>query len=354
MRPFTLIFLFGVTGILLFVHNGKRGSGDRSRNESHVRELGTVRWFRGFDQARQRAERENKPLLVLFQEVPGCSTCIGYGDQVLSHPLIVEAIESYFVPLAVYNNISGDDKKTMQEFGEPAWNNPVVRIVSPDRKPLTRRLDGDYSQIGLVDAIVDALRARDEAISPYIHLLQKELSSQKRTVDQTTIVTSCFWAGEVAFASIDGIVSTRPGYLNGEEAVDVEFDPSIVSYKTLVEKAQGEYCTKKIAARNEKQYSTAKNIQGTTVVMASDHLRPDSENKYYLQHSDLRFLPMTEIQQLKVNAALFNDGDPLHYLSPQQITLYRYIKDHPGKSWKNRIGTSDFTSAWDETVGMAE
>lgn len=34
-------------------------------------EFGAVRWERDWDAARARARKESKPLLVLFQEVPG-------------------------------------------------------------------------------------------------------------------------------------------------------------------------------------------------------------------------------------------------------------------------------------------
>lgn len=34
-------------------------------------ELGKVAWLRNFDEAAKQAEKEKKPLLVLFQEVPG-------------------------------------------------------------------------------------------------------------------------------------------------------------------------------------------------------------------------------------------------------------------------------------------
>ena len=47
--------------------------------------------------------------MLLFQEVPGCSTCRNYGHNVLSHPLMVEAIESLFVPLAIFNNKEGKE-----------------------------------------------------------------------------------------------------------------------------------------------------------------------------------------------------------------------------------------------------
>ena len=67
-------------------------------------ELGKVDWLRDMDLAQKQAKEDNKPIFLLFQEVPGCSTCQRYGKQVLSHPLIVEAIETCFVPLAIHNN----------------------------------------------------------------------------------------------------------------------------------------------------------------------------------------------------------------------------------------------------------
>ena len=104
-------------------------------------ELGRVAWLRGFDSAASKAAAMKKPMLVLFQEVPGCHTCVTYGEQVLSHPLIVEAADSLFVPVAVYNNIKGDDERTLKFFKEPAWNNPVVRIMTNDRTALGKRVE---------------------------------------------------------------------------------------------------------------------------------------------------------------------------------------------------------------------
>ncbi|HEY3245572.1 MAG TPA: thioredoxin family protein, partial [Phycisphaerae bacterium] len=95
-------------------------------------ELGDVAWRRGLELAAQAARKDGKPLLVLFDEVPGCETCKGYGRNVLTHPLLVEAIETCFVPVAVYNNIPGADEQTLKAFKEPAWNNPVVRIIDAE------------------------------------------------------------------------------------------------------------------------------------------------------------------------------------------------------------------------------
>ena len=55
--------------------------------KQHPQELGAIDWGRDFDAALARGKRENKPVLVLFQEVPGCSTCTTYGDVVLSQRL---------------------------------------------------------------------------------------------------------------------------------------------------------------------------------------------------------------------------------------------------------------------------
>src|SRR3954466_9573057 len=85
-------------------------------------ELGIVQWSRGYETAAARAKAEGKPLLVLFDEVPGCSTVLGFGQRVLSHPLIADAREHELVSVVVYNNVAGDDRKALEKLGEPAWN----------------------------------------------------------------------------------------------------------------------------------------------------------------------------------------------------------------------------------------
>jgi hypothetical protein len=94
-----------------------------SLGEGAPRELGAVEWGRDLDAALARGQAEGKPLFVLFQEVPGCSTCVSFGDQVLRHPLLVEAIETEFVPVFVYNNRGGRDAEILARYGEPSWNN---------------------------------------------------------------------------------------------------------------------------------------------------------------------------------------------------------------------------------------
>lgn len=38
---------------------------------SQPRELGKIRWLRGLDKIQAQAKKANRPVLLLFQEVPG-------------------------------------------------------------------------------------------------------------------------------------------------------------------------------------------------------------------------------------------------------------------------------------------
>ena len=63
-----------------------------SRNQNI--ELGKVSWLRDYEEALGQSQLTNKPVLLFFQEIPGCATCVNYGRDVLSHPLMVEFIEN--------------------------------------------------------------------------------------------------------------------------------------------------------------------------------------------------------------------------------------------------------------------
>ena len=73
-------------------------------------ELGHVEWLRNFETAASISRASDKPSFLLFQEVPGCQTCVNLGQSVLSHPLLMEAIENESIPLAILNNKAGDDR----------------------------------------------------------------------------------------------------------------------------------------------------------------------------------------------------------------------------------------------------
>ena len=70
---------------------------------------------------------------------------------------MVEAIESLFVPLAIFNNKGGKDKKVLDQYGEPSWNNPVERIVDQQGKDVVKRIGNDYSALTLCKRMIASL-----------------------------------------------------------------------------------------------------------------------------------------------------------------------------------------------------
>ncbi len=83
-------------------------------------ELGTVTWQRDLPAAFAQAQKGGKPVFLLFQEIPGCDTCTGFGKDVLSHALLAAAIEQCFVPVVARNNVEGAEKDILQRYQEPA------------------------------------------------------------------------------------------------------------------------------------------------------------------------------------------------------------------------------------------
>ncbi len=315
-------------------------------------ELGQVDWNRNFDEAVIKAKEQNKPLLVLFQEVPGCSTSSGYGKNVLSHPQIVEAIETLFVPVAIYNNHSGEDERILNSFGEPSWNNPVVRIITPNKKELASRLSGNYTKAGLVKAMITALQNDNKPVPPYLKLLAQELNVNSGRSENAVFAMHCFWVGEGKLANVHGVISSKSGFMEGHEVVELEFNPDIISYGNLVKKAKSHNLARHVFTENSEQSSIANEIVGESSVSPKSAFRADSRPKYYMSGTSYKYVPMTNTQIARVNAAIGGLQSPDIFLSPRQLALYKYIESHKDLNWPNLVSNSDFTSSWNQTISL--
>ena len=75
---------------------------------------------------------------------------------------------------------------------------------------------------------------------------------------RATFAGGCFWGTEEAFRTLDGVIDTAVGYMGGTtenptyemvctgatghaEVVDINFDPSIISYQQLLERFWAEH-----------------------------------------------------------------------------------------------------------------
>lgn len=313
-----------VTRYILFVTCLFAGSiafaQERTNPKNQDQELGTVSWYRNFDDAQQCSLKENKPILILFQEVPGCATCRNYGHDVLSNPMLVEAIENEFIPMAVFNNKGGKDQKMLKKYNEPSWNNPVVRIVDASGNNLVKRVASNYSAKGLYKAMINALESYGKEIPTYLKLLGKELSYQDNTnIKETYYKMYCFWSGEKQLGNANGVLQTQAGFMNGE-VVKVTYDPDQVQKKDLDVYAQKHHM-KPVADTGSFNWSK-------------------KDEDYYIQHSDYKHIPLTDIQKTKINSALGYQKNPKIYLSPKQLKWLQSIDK------KYNYLFTDFNTAW--------
>jgi len=261
-------------------------------------ELGDVHWLRTWEEAEKAARVSGKPILILFQEVPGCSNCTHFGNNTLKHFLIVEAIETYFTPLCIYNNKGGKDAETLKRFGEPAWNNPVVRIVRPDGSDILPRMPEFRSSLPLVRQMRSSLDLSGVAVPQWLELLEEELQAREAGLHTATFSMYCFWSGEALFGDIPGVIETQPGFQNGKEVVQVKYDPARVSHEQLEAQSQP---------------------KGVIACKYNDGFRLDHEPKYYLLHSKYKGIKMTSLQACRVNSALSRKESPEGFLSPRQL-----------------------------------
>lgn len=277
--------------------------------KNQYEELGKVSWYRDYTAAVALAKKEKKNILILFQEVPGCATCRNYGQNVLTHPLMVESIENMFIPLVIYNNKGGKDKLILQKFKEPAWNNPVVRIVDETGKDVVTRISGKYSSTALFSAMKKALTITENPLPEYMQLLENELFSDNTTgtLNEKYFKMYCFWSGEKHFGSKSGVIATEAGFMNGHEVVKVQYNPAIISETKLTAHAKIANC------------SPIKNT--------NNFRNSDKDQFYYLQHSDYKYLPLSENQKTKINSALGDNQTATNYLSPKQLYWFKNLKN---------------------------
>lgn len=298
---------------------------ERTSPDTQSKELGKVSWYRDFDLATRLAKDQNKSVLILFQEVPGCSTCLGYGYSVLSNPLMVEAIENEFIPLAIFNNKGGKDKEILDRYNEPTWNNPVVRIVNEKGENIVSRVADDYSATGLFSAMEGALKTQGKSTPEYMKLLGEELTAQVNTVKEKYYKMYCFWSGEKHLGAAEGVLSTKSGFMSGHEVVKVEYDNQKINEEQLT--------------------SYARQASITPIMTTSSYRFSDKDHFFYLKQTNYKYLPLSELQKTKINSALGSGQTATNFLSPKQKAWFAQSSDP--KTKKQELLGMDIANSWE-------
>ncbi len=264
---------------------------------NEYRELGKVAWFRDYDFAMQESARTGKPVLLQFQEVPGCSTCVNFGAEVLSHPLMVEAIEEKFVPLAIFNNKPGRDAEILRQFAELAWNNPVAYFLGKNGQSIIPKLANSYHPLAMYDKIKEVMLKTEGSLPGYFELLEGDLKIDYGYAEKAYFETPCFWSGETTMAGHPAVISTEAGWIGHKEVVETYFDSEVASIDDLNKYALGE---------------------GFFLVKNGNY-RTDKEPQYYLRKAPYKHLPLSRAQRTKINRAIPYREKPEKYLSPKQL-----------------------------------
>lgn len=303
---------------LLFCSGTGQLSGAPAQNNPV--EVGDVHWVRDYDGALQASRRSGKPIFLFFQEVPGCIGCQNFGQQVMTHPLLVEAVEDEFIPVLVYNNrLTGLDAELLKRFDEPSWNYQVIRFIDADQRDLIPRRDRVWDIGGVAVRMAAALEAVGRPVPYYL----RALAIEHDTSNLKTAVFSmyCFWTGEYQLGSIDGVVSTEAGFYRGSEVTRVTYHRQLLDLERLIEKAAARKCAQSVYT--DRTTVTAESRLKVNRFDPGGYRRaPPSDQKKQLQrwladHADLR---LTQLQLTKLNALMPDDPESAFtWLSPRQL-----------------------------------
>ena len=282
-------------------------------------EVGVVNWQRDYEQALHNSVKSGKPVFMLFQEVPGCSGCKKYGKTVLSHPLLVEAIEDLFEPVLVYNNRSEKkDSQLLTKFDEPAWNYQVVRYLNEEGKDIVPRKDKVWTIGETAERMVEVLEKEKRDVPAYLKAVVQ--INQNPDLKQALFTMYCFWTGEQKLGGIEGVLKTEAGFYNGREVTRVWYDAKQLDIKKLIGKAHQFKCADEVQLPKEDRKALPKSRLSIYDLKIEKYSKaPESDQKKQLTKAYGK-LDLTAHQATKVNAwCRVNETKAKSYLSPRQL-----------------------------------
>jgi hypothetical protein len=293
-------------------------------------ELGCMQFhFVSFHDALNYSRTTSRPVLLVQAEIPGDTEA---GREVFSHPLIVEAADSLFNTVfhksedyscSASRSASGKSRCTHVGFFDESGNE-IVQSLCADT--LTRA--------GIAEAMIATLDACDQPVPKYLRLLHDE-ERGRINPGLDGLPVPCYHRavfgmddsnlGEVEFAGLVGVISTRAGFLTRQKVVEIIYDSGRLSFGSLIHYALKRKVGDIIYYQTYDDRITAlKEIQrvqeSSKVTEFLGTIQLDYDPKPALRRSPLRFVPLTELQATRANrlAHLGRFDEAMHLLSPRQ------------------------------------
>ena len=264
--------------------------------------------------------------------------------------------------MAIFNNVKGKDLEVLKGFKEQAWNNPVVRFLDGSGRDLIPRKGGLYSAGSLLERMVLALEKAGRDVPAWLGLAAFEMNPREK--ETACFAMYCYWTGEKLLGRIEGVLATRIGMHGRYEVVEVDFDPTVVSFDKLLKEGRKLKCAGRVFARTDRQLDLARLLVGDAAIRSDMQVDTKTRQQKHLStRPDYDFLPLTPLQATKINGAIAFKESPDRLLSPTQLSLKEEItavlRDDPKflaelKPDRSPEGLTEYFHALKKRLGEAE
>jgi hypothetical protein len=279
-------------------------------------------------EAKREAKRERKPIFCTrtgadFNKFIHCSA--------LTHPLIVEAVESLFV--TVTSDID------LEVPGAPMC--AMLEILDEKGTPVLPHIGGDLllirNLVVVVQLLVESLTKCSIEVPKYLQLLLEEESGRlevlpsgkRRKLDRIAIFGVCnSHVSEAKLANAAGVLDIQAGLYKGRQVLQVTYASRVTSFDSLSRYALSKNFATSIYYQSQDEFVVARSV--CDQLQRSYHIIEKMEDSSLINNivdgrsgvrkTALRYVPMTSLQKVHANKLVhegkFNEAS--HLLSPRQ------------------------------------
>lgn len=286
-------------------------------------ELGYLEFpFSDISEACTVAESTGKPIFAFHTTLPGDEDV---GEEIFSHPVIVEAIQTLFVPVLCIEEVTADTPVRRSSSGRRCRASVLIMEATSLELLIDDPLVGDtLTKEDVLGAMVKALEKLGNCVPKYLQVLQKgEISCEEKRL---VVGTGDPARAEIEFVTLEGVVAVSSNLWTQQRVVVVNYDPRRITFSMLVRHAvQHSLCDtvyhlvneERIAAQIE---SSRLRSPPALLPLQGGYFDRDIFSKHALRKTSFRFVPLTRLQSALANRLVqtgrFNEA--MHLLSPFQ------------------------------------